>query len=103
MAEIFRSQDTGRVVGDLPRYRRLRDSGAVARRRSHPTPTTAARATFVDVGGVVEPAPAPRFSRTPAPAPSPPPGPGVHATEALVQWGLTQSEIDVLVNDGVID
>jgi len=68
---------------------------------SHPHNRT--RATFVEVGGVVEPAPAPRFSRTPAPLPLPPPGPGVHATETLVRWGLTQTEIDLLVDEGVVD
>ena len=61
------------------------------------------RATFVDVGGTVEPAPAPRFSRTPPPTPSPPPGPGVHAPEMLLHWGLTQTEIDALAQDRVID
>jgi alpha-methylacyl-CoA racemase len=66
-------------------------------------PHNRARATFVDVGGVVEPAPAPRFSRTPPPPPSPSPGPGVHAIEALLGWGMTQPEIDRLVEDGVID
>ncbi|WP_231974925.1 CoA transferase [Mycobacterium sp. E1747] len=34
-------------------------------------PHIAARQTFVDVGGVVQPAPAPRFSRTPSPRPTP--------------------------------
>jgi alpha-methylacyl-CoA racemase len=66
-------------------------------------PHNRARATFVEVGGVVEPAPAPRFGRTPAPPPHPPPGPGVHATETLVRWGLTQTEIDLLVDAGVVD
>jgi alpha-methylacyl-CoA racemase len=61
------------------------------------------RETFVDVGGVVEPAPAPRFSRTPPPVPSPAPGPGVHGTGALLRWGLTQPEIDHLIGSGVID
>jgi len=61
------------------------------------------RATFVDVGGMTEPAPAPRFSRTPPPAPTPSPGPGVHATGALERWGLTATEVDVLVRDGVVD
>ncbi len=61
------------------------------------------RATFVDVGGVVEPAPAPRFSRTPPVVPSPAPEPGAHATESLRHWGLAQSEIDLLIEDGVVD
>jgi alpha-methylacyl-CoA racemase len=66
-------------------------------------PHNRARATFLEVGGIVEPAPAPRFSRTPPPTPSPSPGPGVHATDVLLRWGLDQAEIDLLVDDGVID
>jgi len=66
-------------------------------------PHNRARDTFVDIGGVVEPAPAPRFSRTPPPVPSPPPVPGVHATEALLRWGLEQPHIDRLVERGIID
>ncbi len=66
-------------------------------------PHNRARATFVDVGGMVEPAPAPRFSRTPPPTPSPPPGPGIHAPGMLLRWGLTQPEIDALTHDRVID
>jgi hypothetical protein len=27
----------------------------------------------------------------------------VHATQALLRWGLRQSEIDLLVEDGVVD
>lgn len=66
-------------------------------------PHNRARATFVDVGGTVEPAPAPRFSRTPPRHPSPPPGPGVHATQELVRWGLAPDQIDLLVEEGVVD
>lgn len=61
------------------------------------------RATFVDVGGIVEPAPAPRFSRTPPSPPSPSPGPGIHAAEALLDWGLSRPDLDRLVAGGVID
>jgi alpha-methylacyl-CoA racemase len=66
-------------------------------------PHNAQRSTFVDVGGVVEPAPAPRFSRTPAPPPSPAPEPGVHGTDALEGWGFTGSEITLLTDAGIID
>jgi alpha-methylacyl-CoA racemase len=66
-------------------------------------PHNRARGTFVKVGGVMEPAPAPRFSRTPAPAPTPPPRPGAHDTGILLRWGLTQVEIDFLIQERVID
>jgi alpha-methylacyl-CoA racemase len=66
-------------------------------------PHNVTRGTFVDVGGVIEPGPAPRFSRTAAAAPTPAPGPGVHATESLLRWGLTQTDIDRLVHVGALD
>lgn len=46
-------------------------------------PHLKARATFVEVGGVVQPAPAPRFSRTPSAQPSEPPALGAHTAEIL--------------------
>ena len=39
-------------------------------------PHNAARDTFLSVGGVMQPAPAPRYSRTPTAQPSPPAAPG---------------------------
>ena len=66
-------------------------------------PHNRARATFAEIGGVVEPSPAPRFSRTPAGEPAPAPPPGVHALDALVRWGLTRGDIDALVSQGIVD
>lgn len=63
-------------------------------------PHLAARHTYVDRGGVVQPAPAPRFSRTPAALGSPPSLPGQHSREALQAWGV--EDIDQLVADGVV-
>lgn len=59
------------------------------------------REVFVDVDGVSQPAPAPRFSRTGADAPSPPEPPradDVH--ETLTGW-LSETEIDALASNGV--
>ncbi|HEX8631581.1 MAG TPA: CaiB/BaiF CoA-transferase family protein [Catenuloplanes sp.] len=42
---------------------------------AHQHPQTAARGTFVDVGGEIQPAPAPRFGRTPTAPPRPAPDP----------------------------
>lgn len=63
-------------------------------------PHLAARHTYVDRGGVVQPAPAPRFSRTPADLGSPPSLPGQHSREALQAWGV--EDVDQLVADGVV-
>ena len=49
-------------------------------------PHLQARGTFVEVGGVVQPAPAPRFSRTPGSIQRPPPHPGQHTDEILSDW-----------------
>lgn len=59
-------------------------------------PHNAARNTFVEVAGVVQPAPAPRFSATPGAIQGPPPGIGAHNREALSDWGFTEAEIAAL-------
>lgn len=48
-------------------------------------PHLAARGTFIEIDGVVQAAPAPRFSRTPAPAPSAPPRPGSSSVEEILR------------------
>jgi alpha-methylacyl-CoA racemase len=60
------------------------------------------RGTFVEVGGVTQPAPAPRFSATPAAVPGPPPRAGQHTAEALADWGFTPAEIDDLLGAGAL-
>jgi alpha-methylacyl-CoA racemase len=45
-----------------------------------------ARGTFTERHGVVQPAPAPRFSRTPAELSRRPPAPGEHTDEVLSDW-----------------
>jgi alpha-methylacyl-CoA racemase len=47
---------------------------------------TVARHGFVEVDGVLQPAPAPRFSRTPAAVSRPPAMPGENSDEVLAQW-----------------
>jgi alpha-methylacyl-CoA racemase len=51
-------------------------------------PHLAARETFVTIDGIVQPAPAPRFSRTPSPQPTPPPAVGADTDEVLSCWGV---------------
>lgn len=51
-------------------------------------PHNAARGTFVEVGGVVQPAPAPRLSRTPGSVRRPAPRVGEHTDEILDELGL---------------
>lgn len=51
-------------------------------------PQMVERNSFVNVDGVLQPAPAPRFSRTPSSVRRPPPKPGEHTTEILGDWGV---------------
>jgi alpha-methylacyl-CoA racemase len=48
----------------------------------------AGRNTFIEVDGVTQPAPAPRFSQTPGRVRSPPPEIGAHTRDALEAWGV---------------
>ena len=45
-----------------------------------------ARGTFADDGGIIQPAPAPRFSATPGAIQRPPARPGEHTDEVLAEW-----------------
>ncbi|MET0295092.1 MAG: CoA transferase, partial [Phenylobacterium sp.] len=52
--------------------------------------------TFVDLGGVTQPAPAPRFSATPGAIQGPPPKIGADNDGALSDWGFSGDEIETL-------
>ena len=60
------------------------------------------RQTFTEVGGVVQPAPAPRFSRTPGAVARPSAHAGQHTDEALVDWGFTADEVAKLRQAGAV-
>ena len=65
-------------------------------------PHVQARKTIVEEYGVLQPAPAPRFSRTPGAIQGPPAWPGQHTDEVLGDWGLAASDIAALRADGAI-
>jgi alpha-methylacyl-CoA racemase len=60
------------------------------------------RGTFVEHDGVVQPGPAPRFSRTPGKIQGPPASPGQHTEEALRDWGFSNTELEKLRSLGAI-
>jgi len=53
-----------------------------------------ARGAFVDIEGVTQPAPAPRFSRTPGAVARSAPGRGEGGAQALADWGFGKTEIE---------
>ena len=61
-----------------------------------------ARETFVEVEGVLQPAPAPRFSVTPGEISKPPSTPGADTDEALAGWGVAEDRIATLRSEGAI-
>ncbi len=65
-------------------------------------PHNVARGTFVEAFGVVQPAPAPRFSATPGSIERPPPEPGQHTDQALTDWGLSGARLEALHASGAI-
>ncbi len=60
------------------------------------------RGTFVELDGVVQPAPAPRFSATPPSVQRPPAHAGQHTDEVLAEWGLAADRIAELRQAGAI-
>ena len=65
-------------------------------------PHNAARETFVTIDGVVQPAPAPRFSATPGAIQAPPPAIGADNQTALADWGFGASAIEALEAAGAL-
>ena len=64
-------------------------------------PHNRSRDSFVEVGGVTQPAPAPRFSRT-VPPPPKPPAPDQDGGIVLGDWGFTADEIATLRAAGAL-
>jgi alpha-methylacyl-CoA racemase len=64
-------------------------------------PHNVARGTFVAVDGVLEPAPAPRFSRTVPPIPTSPALAGHHTVGVLAELRLGDDDIAELIDAGV--
>jgi alpha-methylacyl-CoA racemase len=63
-------------------------------------PHNVARKTFIEIDGVVQPAPAPRFSRTEPVVQGAPRN--ANAEAVLSAWGFSKSEVAVLQSTGVI-
>jgi len=62
----------------------------------------AARKTFVEAFGVIQPAPAPRFSRTAGAINGAPAGPGDHSREVLESWGIAAERAGDLLKAGTV-
>jgi alpha-methylacyl-CoA racemase len=65
-------------------------------------PSAIARGVFSSLDGVVQPAPAPRFSRTPGALRSTAPSSGQGGADALLEWGLSSSDLAGLIAAGTV-
>ncbi len=65
-------------------------------------PHNAARSTFVEAFGMVQPGPAPRFSRTAGAVNGPPALAGKHSTDVLSSWGVDPEQVKRFVAAGVV-
>jgi len=65
-------------------------------------PHNIARRTFLDVDGVFQPAPAPRYSSTQPDRPDPPRSEGEDGANILGELGYSGAEIDRLRTEGVL-
>ena len=65
-------------------------------------PHNKARDTFVEVDGVVQAAPAPRFDRTPPEVPGTAAKPGEHTDQILKDAGMSAAEIAALRKSGAV-
>lgn len=61
-----------------------------------------ARETFIHVDGVLQPAPAPRYSNSRPAMPTPPAAAGAHSEAILRDWGIAASTINALKQGGAI-
>lgn len=65
-------------------------------------PHNVARGTFVEIEGITQPSPQPKFSRTPAHVDCPPAAPGEHTHEALAAWGVSHERIEEWTREGAV-
>lgn len=60
------------------------------------------RSTFIEVDGLSQPAPAPRFGRSGTAVPTPPPVRGAHSTAILADWGFPEDAVRDLIASGAV-
>jgi alpha-methylacyl-CoA racemase len=65
-------------------------------------PHNQARRTFVELDGVIQPSPGPRFDRTPGEISGPPPVAGQHTKEILTGFGFSDTERIAFRREGAI-
>lgn len=65
-------------------------------------PHNVERGTFMDLAGMKQPAPAPRFSRTSPEVTVPPAHAGQDTHDVLIDWGIAADRVGVLLESGAV-
>jgi len=65
-------------------------------------PHNVERGTFIEVAGVPQPAPAPRFSRTSPEVSMPPAHAGEHTRDVFADWGVAETQLDEWLDSGAL-
>lgn len=63
-------------------------------------PHNKARDAFIEIDGVVQPGPAPRFNGTPLEIRMAPPEPGANTADTLAEWGFSKQDVATLLESG---
>ena len=94
---------TNAVIVDVVRMASGKGKPGGALSGTHPVELLAhVLRSIVERNGIVQPAPAPRYSRTPGGIQRPPSFPGQHTDEAMADWGITADRIAALRSSGAI-
>jgi alpha-methylacyl-CoA racemase len=101
LAEVFRTRTRAEWC-DLLEHTDVCFAPVLSPPEATAHPHNVSRRTFVELEGVVQPAPAPRFSRTPGALVRPPARPGSHSDEVLAERGFDAAEIAELRDAGAV-
>jgi len=101
MAEIFASR-TRAEWSDIMEGTDVCFAPVLTIPEAYDHPHNTERDTFVEVAGVRQPAPAPRFDRTPSAVAGPPAHPGADTDDILTEAGFEPDEVARLRQDGAV-
>ena len=101
MAEIFKEKTRDEWC-DIMEHTDVCFAPVLSMAEAPEHPHNKERGTFVERNGIVQPAPAPRYSRTPGEIQRPPSFPGQHTDEVLAEWGVAGERIAELRASGAI-
>ena len=102
LAQIFRTRSRDEWCQRLEQNPDLCFAPVLSMPEAARHPHNIARGTFVEFAGVVQPAPAPRFSRTVPKLERAPSHAGSHTDEVLAERGFSVEEIHALRSAGVV-